>query len=193
MKTKNLILSITIFICNAAVSFAQDGEQLFKTNCASCHTVGKGKLVGPDLRDVQNRHDMQWMQKWIKSSQSLVKAGDAQAVKLFNDNNKIPMPDLAISEDQIKSIVEFITAKSTELSSVKTDLASNTSNTSGNTTSIVVSSDSKKQTVNLLNLFSFTEYLLIGLLCLLLIVIWVLSKTIKSMSLQLADKIDIGK
>jgi cytochrome c551/c552 len=189
MKAKNLILTLAVAINAITVSFAQDGEQIFKTICAACHTVGKGKLVGPDLRDVQNRHDMPWMLKWVKSSQTLVKAGDAQAVKLFNDNNKIPMPDVAYSEDQIKSVIGFITTKSTELASAKPDMAASTS---GTTTQIAASPDSKKQTGNLLNLFSFTEYLLIGLLCLLLIVILVLSNTIKSLSGQLSAKIGTG-
>src|ERR1035437_4124009 len=122
MKVQKLILSVAAIITTITGSFAQDGEQLFKTTCATCHTVGKGKLVGPDLRDVQNRHDMPWMLKWVKSSQTLVKAGDAQAVKLFNDNNKIPMPDVAYSEDQTKSVIGFITTKSTELASAKPDM-----------------------------------------------------------------------
>jgi cytochrome c2 len=192
MKAQNLILTLATTITVITVSFAQDGEQLFKTTCAACHTVGKGKLVGPDLRDVQNRHEKTWMLKWIKSSQTLVKAGDAQAVKLFNDNNKIPMPDLAFNDDQINSVIGFITTKSTELASAKTTDQTSASNASGNASSTAISSDSKKQTGNLLNLFSFTEYLLIGLLCLLLIVILVLSKTINSMSLQLAEKTGTG-
>ncbi len=144
------------------------------------------------MKDVQSRHEKQWIQKWVKSSQTLVKAGDAQAVKLFNDNNKIPMPDLAISEDQINSIIGFIVTKSTELSSAKTEIVPSPSSAANNLSSPVVSSGEKKQTVSLLNLFSFTEYLLMGLLCLLLFVIWILSNTIKSLAVQLSDKIDIG-
>src|ERR1017187_3927068 len=115
MKIQNLILSFAIAISTITVSFAQDGEQLFKTTCAACHTVGKGKLVGPDLKDVQNRHEKSWILKWVKSSQTLVKAGDEQAVKLFNDNNKIPMPDHALNEDQISSILGFIVSRSADL------------------------------------------------------------------------------
>ena len=192
MKTKNLILALATLISSITIAIAQDGKQLFKTNCASCHTVGKGKLVGPDLKDVQSRHEKQWIQKWVKSSQTLVKAGDAQAVKLFNDNNKIPMPDLTISEDQINSIIGFIVTKSTELSSAKTEIVPSPSSAANNLSSPVVSSGEKKQTGSLLNLFSFTEYLLMGLLCLLLLVIWILSNTIKSLAVQLSDKIDMG-
>ncbi len=28
------------------------GETLFQAKCVACHTIGKGKLVGPDLKDV---------------------------------------------------------------------------------------------------------------------------------------------
>ena len=39
--------------------------------------------------------------------------------------------------------------------------------------------------VNVLNSFTFTEYLLISLSCVLLAVIWVLGKTVKNLSDQL--------
>jgi mono/diheme cytochrome c family protein len=190
MKIQNLILSFAIAISTITVSFAQDGEQLFKTTCAACHTVGKGKLVGPDLKDVQNRHEKSWILKWVKSSQTLVKAGDAQAVKLFSDNNRIPMPDQALTDDQINSILGFIVTKSTESASAKTE-ATSAASASGNSSQVSVASDSPKAG-NLLTIFSFTEYLLMGLLCLLFIVIWVLAKSIKSLSKQLADKISTG-
>ena len=186
MKVQKLILSVAAIITTITGSFAQDGEQLFKTTCATCHTVGKGKLVGPDLKDVQNRHEKAWILKWVKSSQTLVKAGDAEAVKLFNDNNRIPMPDHALSEDQISSILGFIVARSADLASDKVIDQANTAPVG------VVSTDSKIQNGNPLNTFNFTEYLLIGLLFILLIVIWVLSKTIKSMSSELTSKSGSG-
>jgi cytochrome c551/c552 len=188
MKVQNLILSLAIAISTISVSFAQDGEQLFKTTCTTCHTIGKGKLVGPDLRDVQNRHEKAWILKWVKSSQTLVKAGDAQAVKLFNDNNRIPMPDHALSDDQISSILGFIVSKSADLASGKATEQTNISNAP----SAAVSSDSKIGNGNPLNSFNFTEYLLLGLLFILLIIVWVLSITIKSMSAQLTAKTGTG-
>ena len=37
------------------------GEQAFKTKCAACHTIGGGKLVGPDLKEVTTRRDDAWL------------------------------------------------------------------------------------------------------------------------------------
>src|SRR3990172_8935296 len=92
VSNRQIILSV-VYCLLSILAYAQDGEQLFKTNCASCHTVGNGKLVGPDLKDVQSRYEEQRLLKWIKSSQTLIKAGDTQAVRLFNEYYKIPMPD----------------------------------------------------------------------------------------------------
>ena len=38
----------------------------------------------------------------------MIEAGDPIAVKLFEENNKIPMPPNALSEDQIRDILLYI-------------------------------------------------------------------------------------
>ncbi|MBW8051833.1 MAG: cytochrome c [Cytophagales bacterium] len=92
---------------------AQDeGEQFFNTICIACHTIGDGKLLGPDLENVHKRHSEEWMIKFIRSSQMMIKEGDEKAVKLFNENNMIVMPDNAFTDEQIKSIIAYIKSKS---------------------------------------------------------------------------------
>lgn len=107
MKTLvNILVGATV-LYSAALN-AQDGEQIFKKNCGVCHTVGKGKLVGPDLKDVHTKYKEDWLHQWIKSSQTLVKKGDPVAVKLFEENNKLVMPDQTVSDGDIKTILTFI-------------------------------------------------------------------------------------
>jgi|GEM_PF-488848 len=90
-----------------------DGKTLFRSICGACHTVGKGKLIGPDLKDVSGRHSKEWLAKWVRSSQSLVKAGDADAVRLFEENNKVVMPDQPfLTGEQITSVFAYIDGKS---------------------------------------------------------------------------------
>jgi cytochrome c551/c552 len=105
MKTHMLT---TLLVVLPGLLFAQGGKDLFTQNCAACHSVGKGKLVGPDLRGVETRHPTAWLYKWIKSSQTMVTNGDKVAVKLFADNSSIPMPDQALTSDQVKSILDYI-------------------------------------------------------------------------------------
>lgn len=76
--------------------------------CSACHTIGKGKLIGPDLMGVNDRHDEAWLLSFIRASQTMVKNGDPIAVKLFEENNKIPMPDNNLSDEQIKGILRYI-------------------------------------------------------------------------------------
>lgn len=76
--------------------------------CKACHTIGQGKLVGPDLKGVNDRHDEEWMIKFIQNSQALVQAGDPAAVKVWEENNKIPMPPNNLTPDQIRDILLYI-------------------------------------------------------------------------------------
>jgi len=68
---------------------AKAGEALFKSKCAACHKL-YANATGPALFDVVNRYDedFEWLGKWIRNSQKLVKAGDARAVKVFEENGK---------------------------------------------------------------------------------------------------------
>ncbi len=94
---------------------SQDGASIFKKNCAVCHTIGKGKIVGPDLIGMDKKHDIKWLIKWVKSSQSLVKKNDPKAVQIFNDNNKMIMPDQALTDDEVKAVVAFVSEETTKL------------------------------------------------------------------------------
>lgn len=83
------------------------GKELFNTNCAACHKLD-AKATGPALRGVGAKHDKAWLYKWIHNSGDLIKSGDAAAVKLFADNNKVPMtafPQLA--EADIDNIIAY--------------------------------------------------------------------------------------
>ncbi len=88
------------------------GETIFNKTCKACHTIGLGKLVGPDLANVRNRRSDEWLLKFIKSSQTVIKSGDSIAVAVFNENNKFIMPDQQLSDSEIKSILDYITINS---------------------------------------------------------------------------------
>jgi mono/diheme cytochrome c family protein len=89
--------------------FAQEtGKQIFQKSCAACHSIGAGPLVGPDLAGVNDRRPEDWLLKFTKSSQTLVKSGDKTAVALFKQFNNIPMPDQALSDDQIRKVLAHI-------------------------------------------------------------------------------------
>lgn len=94
------------------LSAQNNRELVFSRNCITCHTVGKGKLIGPDLANVQSRRTEDWIIKFVQSSQSVIKSGDSTAIAVFDQHNKVIMPDQNLDNNQIKSIIDYIAANS---------------------------------------------------------------------------------
>ncbi len=107
-----LLLVITNTVCYSSEADQLEGAVYFKQMCVACHTINGGRLVGPDLANVQERRSDGWLQKFIKSSQTLVNSGDPDAVAIFEEYNKIVMPDPPFSDDQIAEIIIYIKAAS---------------------------------------------------------------------------------
>lgn len=106
------LLLFVALITATSVALAQDGEKLFKQNCASCHKVDDTKLVGPGLKGVFDRVPQpaeEWLLKWVKNSSAMIAKGDAYAVKIFNENNKSQMTAFEyLSDDEIKAILGYV-------------------------------------------------------------------------------------
>jgi len=86
---------------------AVKGKEIFNTNCAACHKLD-AKATGPALRGVGAKYEKAWIYKWVHNSSDLIKSGDAQAVKVFEANNKIPMTAFPqLSEADIDNIIAY--------------------------------------------------------------------------------------
>ena len=103
---KILFLFIGIFI--VSIGRGDEGQDLFNTSCAACHTIGKGRLVGPDLLNVSDKHSQEWMVSFIRSSTAMINSGDAEAVAISQEYNKLLMPDNSYSDAQINNIITYI-------------------------------------------------------------------------------------
>ncbi|HLG36162.1 MAG TPA: cytochrome c [Bacteroidia bacterium] len=168
------LIPVFCLYSTSQVFSASPGSELFKTNCMACHTIGKGKVVGPDLKGVNERYEEAWLLKWIKSSQSLVKSGDTVAVSLFEANNKVVMTDFpSLADEQIKSILTYI--KEEGLLAAATAAATGSSFAGGQTTGEPLFS------------FSFSETILLSLVIMLLLVVLSLSISVRKLSNELSD------
>lgn len=178
-NTKYLIRSWLLFGLLAIVQMSWAGENLegkalFKDNCKACHTVGNGKLVGPDLKDVYKKRNETWLYKWIKSSKAMITSNDPEAVALFTEFNKVPMNEFPnLTDPQIKMILDFIKEESNSSGS----LAAST------VPPQITDSSTYKEPA----LFSAPFNLLLGLIGFLILVIYFLAKTIRRLSEQIAD------
>jgi len=89
------------------VAQAKTGEELFQSGCNACHTIGGGRLVGPDLLGVSERRTEEWLVEFVQHSQAMVEAGDPIAVEVFEEHNKIAMPDQALTKAEILAVMEY--------------------------------------------------------------------------------------
>ena len=94
-------------------AFAQGGEvaeadlELYVQKCASCHTVGDGHRVGPDLKGAHERRDDAWLRTMIQFPSRLLDSdGDARA--LVTEFKGVRMPDLGLTNEQVQAMVDLI-------------------------------------------------------------------------------------
>jgi len=95
----------------------QTGQQEYQTFCAACHTIGSGRLIGPDLAGVHERRSEQWLLEFVQSSQSMVERGDPDAVAILEEYSGLLMPDSPLSEPQIRDVLSYLRAASDEVPS----------------------------------------------------------------------------
>lgn len=86
----------------------QDGETTFQGMCKACHTIGGGRLVGPDLAGVNSRRSEAWLIAFIQHSQTVIASGDSDAVALAAQYPGAVMPDWPLSADQIRGVLAYI-------------------------------------------------------------------------------------
>jgi mono/diheme cytochrome c family protein len=111
-----VVLTAVTIIGGVSGAVAQDpagqavgsAQELFQTRCAVCHTIGGGRLVGPDLSGVDQRRSEEWIIAFVQHSQQMVAAGDPDAVAIFEEYDQIMMPDQDLYDEEIRGIIEYI-------------------------------------------------------------------------------------
>ena len=70
---------------------------------------GRGDRKGPDLKDVLNNRDKQWVYKQIADPEALVKSGDKIANELAVKFDRV-MENPGLTPDQINNVMAFLAA-----------------------------------------------------------------------------------
>jgi mono/diheme cytochrome c family protein len=118
IKILMIALGFTLFsgIKVWALPSPGEGKNIFTARCIACHKIDKD-FAGPALADIDKRQSIDWIIKFVHSPQAVIKSGDTSAVALFA-KFKIMMPDHPdLTDDNIKSIVEYIKEESTKVAS----------------------------------------------------------------------------
>ena len=117
MKNFFKIILPTLFLISGAIS--QDVQKFYKQNCSSCHTIGGGRLTGPDLKNVHNRKDDAWIKGFINDPMSVINSGDTYARQLVDESRGIIMPKVGgLTPFIVQSLLDFIKDESAKEKSV---------------------------------------------------------------------------
>jgi mono/diheme cytochrome c family protein len=107
MKNKYKILIPFVFLISGVI--CQDVDQFFKQNCSSCHTIGGGRLTGPDLKNVHERKDDEWIKKFINDPVAIINSGDVYARQLLDESRGIMMPKVGgLTTFIVQSLLDLI-------------------------------------------------------------------------------------
>jgi mono/diheme cytochrome c family protein len=120
-RLARILCGIVVCLAGRAGVAAADPAAMFTRKCSSCHTFGRGVLVGPDLKGVTERHPRKWLIDWISSSESLIRAGDPAATALFNRFKPQRMPDQTFTPAELSALLDYLAAGGPEADARKKD------------------------------------------------------------------------
>jgi mono/diheme cytochrome c family protein len=95
-------------------TLADAGEELFSAKgCVACHTIGKGRLTGPDLAGVTERRSFEWTYHQIMRPDSMT-LHDPTARQLMAEY-MTQMPDLDLRPEEARALYEYMRHEDHEL------------------------------------------------------------------------------
>ena len=102
---------IILFMFLSVSLVAQDGETLFKTQCASCHRIDKD-MVGPKLMGVRAKWEeageLEFLYEWIADPIGLVESGKSNlAMEMINYSPSDMEPMAHLSQQDIDAILAY--------------------------------------------------------------------------------------
>ncbi len=103
-----LALLAAILLAPPTQLAAQDAETQFRKSCMSCHTIGAGRKVGPDLKALGQRRPHEWSARFIQLPSALLDGGDAPAAALLREYNGTRMPDLGVTAAEALALLKLI-------------------------------------------------------------------------------------
>ncbi len=87
---------------------AEQGKAIFDKNCASCHTIGGGDLVGPDLKGVTDRRDREWLEHWLSKPDEMLAHKDPIATEMLAQYQNIPMPNQGLTDAEVEALLFYL-------------------------------------------------------------------------------------
>lgn len=105
-----LAAAVALTACSKEPEMSADvraGEEIFNRSCATCHTIGQGDRIGPDLEGIGQRRDHDWLVRWIDDPIGMGQ-NDPLGRELLAQWNNIPMSDSLLDPPQIEQVLAYV-------------------------------------------------------------------------------------
>lgn len=115
MKGRFWQFAVAVFLLalSVVIGRAQEAADYFRQHCFSCHTIGGGNLTGPDLKNVTERQDREWLTRFVLNPRAAIESGDPYAQDLLQNARGVVMPTIAgMTPERAGSLLDLIEAES---------------------------------------------------------------------------------
>jgi cytochrome c2 len=90
---------------------AERGKAIFAKECSFCHTIGEGRKVGADLKEVTKRRPREWLISFISDPERMAEQGDPTTKKLVQQHGGIRMSSEGLSEQEVSNVLAYLESK----------------------------------------------------------------------------------
>jgi mono/diheme cytochrome c family protein len=113
MILRRLTLTVCTLLVAASGAWAQETADFFRQNCVSCHTIGGGRLTGPDLKNIDDRQDRNWLVRWMLNPRAVIDSGDPYAQDMLSEARQSVMPTISgMTEARAENLLDLIAEES---------------------------------------------------------------------------------
>ena len=92
-------------VAHAQEAPSEEAIAFFRLNCMSCHTIGGGRLTGPDLKGVAERAEESWLADFILDPKGVIDSGDPYAAELFREARGVYMTQVPGMDRAMASVL----------------------------------------------------------------------------------------
>ncbi len=108
-----------------ALPAARTGADLFNTRCVSCHTIGGGDKLGPDLLGVVSQRERSWLIRWLMEPDVMLDEKDPLAIALYVQYNNLRMPNMKLEYQDALDLIEYMQVQSLQIQPTAVSATSN--------------------------------------------------------------------